>query len=92
MLRKLSFRPIFQPFRAYDVIYSSVLDKPCLFFLRVVSIKLQREDKEYNCSFRKVNVKLKELSYFDKTKAVLFSVDARCFSYLCGSYLDENVL
>ena len=92
MLRKLSFRPIFQPFRAYGVIYSSVLDKPCLFFLRVVSIKPQRGDKERNCSFRKANAKLKEQSYFDKIKAVLFSVDARCFCYLCGSYLDESVL
>ena len=63
-----------------------------VFFLRVVLIKPQRGDKEYNCAFRKVNVKLKELSYFDKTKAVLFSVDARCFCYLCGSYLDESVL
>ena len=62
------------------------------FFLRVVSIKPQRGDKEYNYSFRKVNVKLKEQSYFDKIKAVLFSVDARCFSYLCGSYLDGSVL
>lgn len=63
-----------------------------VFFLRVVLIKPQRGDKEYNCSFRKVNVKLKELSYFDKTKAVLLSVDARYFCYLCGNYLDESVL
>ncbi len=61
-------------------------------FLRVISIKPQRGDKEYNYSFRKANLKLKEQSYFDKTKAVLLSVDARCFCYLCGNYLDESVL